>query len=118
MELNPFGLVAHSREKYKYLAAFDIQRWYGAVSDGGDGSTSVTMRSSFVPLTVDQARALAEEHDRRVRLDDDDDYDKGLQGSNDLIKQLEQQLEHVIATDFDGTHAHTHTRAPQHTRTD
>lgn len=110
---NPFTLVPHSREKFEYLAAFDIQRWYHQ-PDGPLASSprhlpdelaelGLTMRTRYLPLSIDVARALdAEYQRRRVRDTDAEEEEDEPRASDDLVAHLANQVQHTIDRDFGG----------------
>ncbi|ELR21226.1 uncharacterized protein ACA1_355720, partial [Acanthamoeba castellanii str. Neff] len=97
MELNPFTLVPHAQEKFNYLGAFDIQRWYDAVAGEKElsgGGCTMRSRPGASPRQGAQAAAT---------LGDEAEAEAGhAGGAPEVINELERTIQNVIDTDFNG----------------
>lgn len=88
----------------RYLAAFDIQRWYGPHEEAREDELAdlgFTLRSRFVSLTVDDARVLSDEHER-VRREDEPLHQHEHHASS-TVERLAAQVQHLITHPFHGT---------------
>lgn len=56
-EVNPFSLATFSREKFEYMALFDIEKWYNVLEH-------CTFRTAFLPLKLEDGIALVHWYQR------------------------------------------------------
>jgi len=68
--VNPFKLSSFSAAKHIYLMQFDVEKWYTAIQPH-------TFETHFVPLAIDEARAMAKRYksskvDDRVQLTEEE----------------------------------------------
>ncbi len=93
---DPFSLLPHSREKFQYLALFDIQQWYPSLAEH-------TMPTLTLPLSVAEGKALvcAYESQRLGSDDDDGGHSAGQEEEEEwrsVITSLKTRVQQVIET--------------------